>query len=66
MATIKEYTIPMDASMLVGDGSPETIEPHYNYTNQAWVIGGRYIDCSHPTSMDCSCYGRVHAGELEK
>jgi hypothetical protein len=35
----------------------------YDYTNQAWVIDGRYVACGHPQSMDCGCFGRVHAGE---
>ena len=35
----------------------------YDYDNQAWVRNGRYVRCGHPESMDCSCYGKVHAGE---
>jgi hypothetical protein len=35
----------------------------YDYTNQAWVEDGRYVACSHPASMVCGCYGRIHAGE---
>lgn len=35
----------------------------YDYDRQAWVKAGKYLDCSHPASMDCRCYGRQHAGE---
>jgi len=35
----------------------------YDYTNQAWVVNGHYIKCGHPDSMDCDCYGKLHAGE---
>jgi hypothetical protein len=35
----------------------------YDYKNQAWVENGVYIRCGHPESMDCGCYGRLHAGE---
>jgi hypothetical protein len=38
----------------------------YDYDRQAWVKDGRYVQCGHPSSMDCRCYGRVHAGELSK
>lgn len=34
----------------------------YDYTNQAWVKDGKYIRCGHPESMNCGCYGRIHAG----
>ena len=36
----------------------------YDYVNQAWVENGRYVDCNHPKSMKCGCYGRVHKGEV--
>jgi hypothetical protein len=36
----------------------------FDYTNQAWIVDGRYIRCGHPEDMDCGCYGRAHAGEL--
>lgn len=32
----------------------------YDYVNQAWVIGGLYVDCGHPEDMACNCYGREH------
>jgi hypothetical protein len=35
----------------------------YDYTLQAWVVDGRYVPCGHPASMNCACYGRLHAGE---
>jgi hypothetical protein len=35
----------------------------YDYTNQAWVKDGKYVACGHPGSMNCDCYGRLHAGE---
>ena len=66
MATIREYHVPINMAKFAGNGNPEQIEPHYDYTNQAWVIGGKYVDCNHPVSMGCHCYGRKHKGELEK
>ncbi len=38
----------------------------YDYTNQAWVIGGVYQNCGHPKIQACGCYGREHAGEPTK
>jgi hypothetical protein len=35
----------------------------FDYTHQAWVVDGLYVDCGHPLTMDCGCYGRQHAGE---
>lgn len=35
----------------------------FDYTNQAWLEGGRYISCGHPDA-DCGCYGKAHAGEM--
>jgi len=35
----------------------------YDYENQAWVVGGKYIRCGHPETMDCGCFGKVHEGE---
>lgn len=35
----------------------------YDYINQTWVSDGVYQRCGHPESMDCACYGRLHAGE---
>lgn len=35
----------------------------YDYVHQAWVRDGRYVRCGHPASMNCTCYGRLHAGE---
>lgn len=36
----------------------------FDYENQAWVIEGKYLRCGHPDQMDCSCFGKVHDGEL--
>jgi len=41
----------------------DTTGPRYDYTNQAWTVDGRYVDCCHPAAMNCTCYGRKHAGE---
>jgi hypothetical protein len=38
----------------------------YDYENQAWVKDGKYVNCGHPESQDCQCYGRLHAGEETK
>lgn len=35
----------------------------YDYDKQTWVKAGKYVRCGHPESMDCGCYGRIHAGE---
>ena len=35
----------------------------YDYTKQAWVKNGKYIKCGHPDTMNCNCYGKLHAGE---
>jgi len=45
---------------LVKDGK---LQDGYDYKNQAWVIGGKYIKCGHPDDMDCNCYGKNHEGE---
>ena len=39
--------------------------PHsiFDYEKQAWVQGGRWVNCEHPESLGCECYGRQHAGE---
>lgn len=34
----------------------------YDYKNQAWVVDGVYVDCGHPQSMECACFGRVNKG----
>lgn len=38
----------------------------FDYQNQAWIINGRYISCAHPVWMKCSCYGKLHEGEVAK
>lgn len=44
---------------------PKFTTEHYDYTNQAWVgADGKYLSCAHLPEKHCSCYGRVHAGEL--
>jgi hypothetical protein len=35
----------------------------FDYDNQAWTKDGKYMDCNHPVSMDCKCYGKIHKGE---
>lgn len=39
----------------------------YDYTNQAWVVDGKYVRCGHqstgPYATACTCYGRMHEGE---
>lgn len=35
----------------------------FDYTNQAWVVDGRYVSCGHHEAMICNCFGRIHAGE---
>lgn len=36
----------------------------YDYINQAWVQHGQYVSCAHPATMQCLCFGRLHAGEV--
>jgi len=36
----------------------------YDYENQAWIENGRYVACAHPASLNCRCYGKLHAGEI--
>lgn len=36
----------------------------FDYANQVWVIDGIIQRCGHPESMDCKCYGKIHAGEV--
>ena len=38
----------------------------YDYTRQSWVCDGLYVRCAHPETMDCGCYGKLHAGEPVK
>ena len=35
----------------------------FDYENQAWVVDGRYVNCGHHETINCGCYGRIHAGE---
>lgn len=35
----------------------------FDYINQAWVLNGVYMPCSHPADMECNCYGTEHEGE---
>jgi len=39
----------------------------YDYTNQAWVVDGKYVRCGHGTrpgfEVNCKCFGRLHEGE---
>ncbi len=35
----------------------------FDYERQAWAVDGLYINCWHPESMKCTCYGREHQGE---
>jgi hypothetical protein len=37
---------------------------YYDYQNQAYVLDGVYARCGHPDIMDCSCYGKLHEGEI--
>ncbi len=35
----------------------------YDYKHQAWVLKGKYVNCGHPESIKCNCYGRKHQNE---
>ena len=37
-------------------------DTQYDYTNQAWVVNGRYVRCGH-LLPNCGCYGTLHEGE---
>lgn len=61
-------TLPADvvlAKSLIRDALAEAglIVDGYDYTNQAWFFKGVYVTCGHPSSMNCQCFGRLHAGE---
>jgi len=34
----------------------------FDYSNQAWVVQGRYVDCGHPEDFHCNCFGRLNEG----
>ena len=36
---------------------------HFDYTNQAWIVNGRYVRCGHVDAMNCGCFGKLHEGE---
>lgn len=36
---------------------------YFDYDNQCWIVGGKVERCGHPETMNCQCYGRIHAGE---
>ena len=38
-------------------------ELQYDYDNQCWIRDGFYLDCGHPETMTCTCFGRKHAGD---
>lgn len=38
----------------------------YDYINQAWIVNGKYVRCGHSPSVECNCYGRIHAGQPSK
>lgn len=61
--TAKEYE-RVQANIEAWDGSDGTRpEIQYDYDNQAWIKDGKYEDCGHPATQDCTCYGRKHAGK---
>jgi hypothetical protein len=39
------------------------VELGFDYTNQAWIQDGVYLNCAHPLDHGCRCYGRLHEGE---
>jgi hypothetical protein len=57
-----------ELSWVVVPGGLEKIPAvtRYDYTNQAWLVDGLYTDCSHPPSMRCRCFGRLHLGEAAR
>jgi hypothetical protein len=34
----------------------------FDYGNQVWIKGGKYVRCGHPESMSCNCFGRLNEG----
>ena len=36
---------------------------YYDYDNQCWIVDGKVEACAHPKTMNCKCYGKLHAGE---
>lgn len=35
----------------------------FSYRRQCWIKDFIIQRCGHPETMDCGCFGRVHAGE---
>ena len=62
MGTRPYSTVAYDAWMKYKPGG--THAPlYFDYDHQVWVKDGVYMDCGHPESMACGCFGRLHAGE---
>ena len=36
----------------------------FDYENQCWIVDGVIQRCGHTDEMKCSCFGRIHAGEV--
>lgn len=51
----------------IADTDPfDTSFTGYDYVNQCRIVRGIIQRCGHPDSMQCNCYGRIHAGESVK
>ena len=67
----KRYPRPCIMCGLTVSGTVGDMERHqlthvatqYDYDHQCWIVNGVYARCYHAASMNCQCYGRVHAGE---
>ena len=46
---------------LIKHNGTEKSDLMYDYTNQAWVQDGFYLNCRHLGV--CNCFGRLHHGE---
>ena len=38
---------------------------YYNYGDQCWYINGIAQRCGHSEDVDCTCYGKIHEGEMD-
>jgi len=54
----------MSMSHYKGNAKKSLSDYCYDYERQVWIIAGKYLDCGHPPDMQCTCYGRQHAGEV--
>ncbi len=58
-----QFVAPFPAKVRATHWVKPVTGSHFDYTNQAWTIDGKYVRCGHPEHMGCQCYGKLHEGE---